>query len=158
MVNSFTPTADEGAKVLFVTDELRQEISKYMLVLEHQAKVLQKVAQAGGGDDQEIAVRAMERCLQISIECIADSGNRLIDALIMRDPSSYVDIVEILQDEGVVSSELAEPLKQIVQYRRVLVQDYTADHTQDVYRLAAMYRHLQAYSTAIKGYVSGSHW
>lgn len=72
-----------------------------------------------------IATAAMERALHISIEAIVDVGNALIDGFIMRDPGSYVDIVEILRDEQVIGEDQAKQLTETVAFRKALVNEYT---------------------------------
>src|SRR5690606_36925663 len=44
---------------------------------------------------------AQERALHIAIEVVTDVGSYLIDGFLMRDASSYEDIVEITAGEGV---------------------------------------------------------
>lgn len=67
---------------------------------------------------------AQERALHLAIETVTDIGSFLIDAFIMRDPSSYEDILEILRDEQVCSEQVGETLKALVQLRRPLVQAF----------------------------------
>jgi uncharacterized protein YutE (UPF0331/DUF86 family) len=69
---------------------------------------------------------AQERTLHLAIETVTDIGSLLIDAFMMRDASSYEDIVEILEGEGVFGEETAAVLKELVALRRPLVQDYTS--------------------------------
>jgi uncharacterized protein YutE (UPF0331/DUF86 family) len=71
-----------------------------------------------------VLILAQERALHLSIECVTDIGSLLIDALILRDASSYEDIVEILRGEGAFTPETAESLLELVKLRRPLVQDY----------------------------------
>lgn len=72
---------------------------------------------------------ALERLTHIMLESVLDVGNAVIDGFIMRDPGSYEDIIEILIDEKVVSTETGNSLKILVMYRKVLVQLYTEiDH------------------------------
>ncbi|WML45893.1 DUF86 domain-containing protein [Neobacillus sp. PS3-40] len=72
---------------------------------------------------------ALERIAHVMIEVVLDVGNAMIDGFIMRDPGSYEDIVEILIDEKVISSETGKNLKMLVQHRKMLVQTYTEiDH------------------------------
>jgi uncharacterized protein YutE (UPF0331/DUF86 family) len=68
--------------------------------------------------------KALERIIVSVIEGILDVGNAMIDGFIMRDPGSYEDIIDILEDEKVVSTSLAEQLKVLVRLRKVLVQEY----------------------------------
>ncbi|MFC3886691.1 DUF86 domain-containing protein [Bacillus songklensis] len=75
--------------------------------------------------------KALERIGHLTIECILDVGNAVIDGFIMRDPGSYDDIIDILMDERVVPGEEGKQLKQIVRLRKSLVQDYiNVNHTE----------------------------
>lgn len=67
---------------------------------------------------------AFERCLNIMIESFLDVGNGMIDGFIMRDPGSYVDIVDILVDERVISEKSGEVLKDFIELRKFIVQQY----------------------------------
>ncbi len=72
---------------------------------------------------------ALERLHHVFIESMIDVGNNIIDGFIMRDPGSYVDIIDILADENVVPPDCASDLKQIVMMRKSLMQAYvTMDH------------------------------
>ncbi|HSI65952.1 MAG TPA: DUF86 domain-containing protein [Planococcus sp. (in: firmicutes)] len=72
---------------------------------------------------------ALERLAQNVIESIIDVGNSMIDGFIMRDPGSYSDIIDILADEGVISAEMHEPLKEVIELRKMLVREFSkADH------------------------------
>ncbi|MDA7027545.1 DUF86 domain-containing protein [Bacillus sp. CLL-7-23] len=68
--------------------------------------------------------KALERICQMLIECVLDIGNDIIDGFIMRDPGSYHDIMDILIDENVLDQTEGENLKQLITYRKALVQDY----------------------------------
>jgi uncharacterized protein YutE (UPF0331/DUF86 family) len=69
-------------------------------------------------------VLAQERVLHLAIEVITDVGSLLIDGFLMRDASSYEDIVAVLIVEKVFPMELEVPLIQLVKLRKPLVQDY----------------------------------
>jgi uncharacterized protein YutE (UPF0331/DUF86 family) len=86
--------------------------------------------------EDRVLLLALERMVHISLECIADVGNHMIDGFIMRDPGSYEDIVEILRDEKVIPDELSDPLKDLVNYRRNLITTYTQIKEEDIYRLS----------------------
>jgi len=75
---------------------------------------------------------ALERLTQMMIESILDVGNAMIDGFIMRDPGSYEDIIDILEDEKVISTDMSQDLKVMVQYRKTLVQNYTRIDHEDV--------------------------
>lgn len=67
---------------------------------------------------------AVMRALHIGVECMIDIGNCLIDGFIMRDPGGYLDIVDILEDEQVITTESAGKLKELVKFREQLVRNY----------------------------------
>ncbi|MFF2888784.1 DUF86 domain-containing protein [Paenibacillus sp. NPDC057967] len=69
---------------------------------------------------------AQERALHLAIETVTDVGSYLIDGFLMRDASSYEDIIEITGGEGVFSAELQAVLTELVKLRKPLVQDYYA--------------------------------
>lgn len=66
---------------------------------------------------------AQQRALHLSLEWVTDIGSMLIDTFMMRDASSYEDIVDILRDEGVISPQTAQTLRNLVSLRRTLLQD-----------------------------------
>jgi uncharacterized protein YutE (UPF0331/DUF86 family) len=67
---------------------------------------------------------AQERALHLAIEIVTDVGSLLIDGFLMRDASSYEDIIDIIAGEGVLPDDIAQPLRRLVQLRKPLVQDY----------------------------------
>jgi uncharacterized protein YutE (UPF0331/DUF86 family) len=75
---------------------------------------------------QSLHKLALERIGHIMIESILDVGNSMIDGFIMRDPGSYEDIIDILEDETVISKENAVSLKKVISYRKLLVQEYVS--------------------------------
>ena len=68
---------------------------------------------------------ALERIANIVIESVIDVGNTMIDGFIMRDPGSYEDIIDIMEDERVITSEMADPLKQVIELRKMIVREFT---------------------------------
>lgn len=67
---------------------------------------------------------AQERALHLSIETITDVGSYLIDGFILRDASSYEDIIEISCEAGAFSADMLPVLTELVKLRKPLVQDY----------------------------------
>ncbi|KAF0817263.1 MULTISPECIES: type VII toxin-antitoxin system HepT family RNase toxin [unclassified Cytobacillus] len=99
----------------------REKIEVTLSYLEQQISLFEEVKEW----TSPIEKAALERVAQIMIEAILDIGNTMIDGFIMRDPGSYDDIVDILDDEKVISKEMSESFKQFITYRKVLVQNYT---------------------------------
>lgn len=106
----------------------RELIEERLLYLEKQ------IHQFEGKNEWSTALEqaALERLTQMMIESILDVGNAMIDGFIMRDPGSYEDIIDILEDEKVISIDMSQDLKVMVQYRKTLVQDYTRIDHEDV--------------------------
>jgi uncharacterized protein YutE (UPF0331/DUF86 family) len=74
---------------------------------------------------------ALERVLHLILDSFLDVGNSIIDGFIMRDPGSYEDIVDILEDEKVITKEMSDSFKRIIPFRKILLQSYLdVDHEQ----------------------------
>lgn len=67
---------------------------------------------------------AVERALHLGVECMIDVGSVLIDGFVMRDPGGYLDIVDILADEQVITEEVEQKLKDHVRLRERLIRYY----------------------------------
>lgn len=98
----------------------RDKIEEILVFLEGQLMMFEKNTKW----EAEIEKIALERVCHTIIEAMMDVGNALIDGFIMRDPGSYDDIIAILEDEQVITPEISKQLKEIVSFRRNLVQDY----------------------------------
>ncbi|WP_281885934.1 DUF86 domain-containing protein [Paenibacillus sp. YYML68] len=73
---------------------------------------------------------ALEHTLYLAIETVTDLGSLLIDAFMMRDASSYEDIIDILEGEQVFGAVTARTLRELVQLRRLLTQEYMDERSQ----------------------------
>lgn len=100
----------------------QEQIDQRLGVIPLLVSVLNKAADAEEGD--ELARFAAERALHLAVEMVTDVGSCLIDGFIMRDASSYEDIVEIIHGEQVIDDSLFSVLLRLVRLRRALVQDY----------------------------------
>ncbi|WP_203247970.1 DUF86 domain-containing protein [Sporosarcina beigongshangi] len=100
----------------------RNQINK---ALEHMEHLLGVYENGSHWTDDEVHSLALERIAQVVIESIIDVGNSMIDGFIMRDPGSYEDIIDIMEDERVVTPEMAAPLKQVIDLRKMIVREFT---------------------------------
>lgn len=75
-------------------------------------------------EDGWLCSLAQERLMHMAIEAVTDVGSDLIDGFMMRDASSYEDIIEVLRGEGAVDDDLARYLHDLVSLRKPLVQEY----------------------------------
>ncbi|WP_216831034.1 DUF86 domain-containing protein [Alkalihalobacterium elongatum] len=104
--------------------------------------------------ETEIEKLALERIGHNLIESIIDVGNAMIDGFIMRDPGSYEDIIDILEDEKVVEPTIAEQLRHVIRFRKPLVQAYvTVDHSQLLNILENNVSAVEAFPGAVRGYL-----
>ncbi|SFL24718.1 Uncharacterized conserved protein YutE, UPF0331/DUF86 family [Paenibacillus sp. 1_12] len=98
---------------------------------------------------------AQERTLHLTIETITDVGSLLIDAFMMRDASSYEDIIEILKDERVFDEPIASVFRELVQLRKSLAQEY-ASYTRDTLHplISALPAVLAVFEAAVPAFIS----
>ncbi|MEW9051842.1 MAG: DUF86 domain-containing protein [Neobacillus sp.] len=99
----------------------REKMEEILVFLEKQISIFESKKEWS----TPLEKAALERLTHMMIEAILDVGNNMIDGFIMRDPGSYEDIIEILEDEKVIRAQSGKSLKEIVKYRKVLVQMYT---------------------------------
>lgn len=76
---------------------------------------------------------ALQRISHMMIETVMDVGNQLIDAFVMRDPGGYGDIIDILVDERVISSDNGQSLHVLLPWRKALLHDYIALDNEQLY-------------------------
>lgn len=85
----------------------------------------------GWGEDFTRSL-ALARLTHVIIESIIDVGNTMIDGFIMRDPGGYDDIIDILEDEKVITIEMANPLKRVIGLRQMIVREFISVDTQSI--------------------------
>ncbi|MGG6314455.1 DUF86 domain-containing protein [Paenibacillus macerans] len=101
----------------------REQIERRLDLLPELLQVLRETAK----EEPSLMERyAEERALHLAVEIVTDVGSYLIDGFIMRDASSYEDIIDILYDEKVIDSGLHAVLTELVRLRKPLVQEYFA--------------------------------
>jgi uncharacterized protein YutE (UPF0331/DUF86 family) len=73
----------------------------------------------------DVLLSAIERNLQLAIECVLDIGNHIIAEKGFESPDDNEDIIRILGNEGVIPSDFADSIKGIAGFRNILVHEYT---------------------------------
>jgi uncharacterized protein YutE (UPF0331/DUF86 family) len=68
--------------------------------------------------------RACERLLQISIECVIDVCALLVSGLRLGLPAEEDDLIEKLEQAGLISPEMAKMLRTMKGFRNILVHEY----------------------------------
>ncbi|QDP99934.1 DUF86 domain-containing protein [Lysinibacillus fusiformis] len=103
----------------------------------------------------DIKKLALERIGHNVMESMMDVGNLMIDGFIMRDPGSYEDIIDILIDEKVVTTEMEAPLKAVVGLRKMLVREFVnVDIDEVVNVLTISLPTLKQFSPAVNNYLT----
>jgi uncharacterized protein YutE (UPF0331/DUF86 family) len=98
----------------------RKKINEHAVYMNELIKTFQTVTYK----EDRIQKLAIERIGHMLIESMMDIGNMIIDGFIMRDPGSFEDILDILIDEKVLPHEEGTSLKNVVNLRKSLVQEY----------------------------------
>jgi uncharacterized protein YutE (UPF0331/DUF86 family) len=101
-----------------------QERLEFVPIITRVLRELHLVSEQELHDGRMIAMFAQERALHLAIEVVTDVGSLLIDGFMMRDASSYEDIVEILFQEQVIPGDEIELYRQLIAMRRSLTQHY----------------------------------
>ncbi|ALC89482.1 hypothetical protein AM500_06550 [Bacillus sp. FJAT-18017] len=105
--------------------------------------------------ETELEQAALERITHMLAESVLDVGNAMIDGFIMRDPGSYEDIIDILLDEEVIDSTIAESMKVLISHRKQLVQFYTAiDHETMAADLTRVLGEIEAFPAKVRTYLA----
>lgn len=103
----------------------REQIERRLTYIETTLlEAVRQLEQASGDLPSIVSRFGWERVLHLAIESVTDIGSLMIDGFIMRDASSYEDIIDILRDETVLDDEIGAPLYELVKLRRSLVQYY----------------------------------
>ena len=97
---------------------------------------------------------ALTRLTHVVIEAIIDVGNTMIDGFIMRDPGSYEDIIDIMEDEKVITTEMATSIKQVIGLRQMIVREFIEVDTAKISKvLNASYEALELFPAKVRHYV-----
>lgn len=109
-----------GGVIMYFVD--RNKIND---TLQHMDQLLEVFNERSEWTETTVEQLALERLTHVVIESIIDVGNAMIDGFIMRDPGSYEDIIDIMDDEEVITDDMVEPLKAVVALRKEIVQQFT---------------------------------
>lgn len=123
--------------------------------LEYMEELITTYEQSNDWLEDRVHRLAVERIANILIEAIIDVGNSMIDGFIMRDPGSYEDIIDILVDESVITSEMDQPLKELIGLRRGLVRDILDVNDEEVVNvLTKNLAAIKEFSPKVKDYLT----
>ncbi|CAM4313853.1 DUF86 domain-containing protein [Paenibacillus tarimensis] len=131
----------------------REQIAERLAAVPAAAEGMSQLAEAWDGT--LLQGLAQERALHMAIEIVTDVGSYLIDGFLMRDASSYEDIIDITGAEGVFPAEIREKLLELVKLRKPLVQDYYKWNRSELHPLTPILPHiLTVFKDSVEGYLS----
>jgi len=72
----------------------------------------------------KILIGSAKYYLQVSIECCLDVANHIIASDRLRAPKDYADSFKVIEEEGVITPEFSQRLRQMAKFRNRLVHLY----------------------------------
>ena len=105
-----------------------QQLDEYLKIL---AKISKTPRETFLKD--KILIGSAKYYLQVSIECCLDVANHIIASEKLRAPRDYSDSFLVIQEEGLISSELGDKLRQMAKFKNRLVHPYGEIDNTNVY-------------------------
>ena len=105
-----------------------QQLDEYLKILEKISKTPKQTFLI-----DKILIGSAKYYLQVSIECCLDVANHIIASEKLRAPRDYSDSFLVIQEEGIISSELGDKLRQMAKFRNRLVHLYGEIDNTNVY-------------------------
>ena len=68
---------------------------------------------------------AIERYLQVAIECAIDIGEMIISFEALRKPETYREVIRILGEKNILPKDFSNKFEDAVKFRNILVHMYT---------------------------------
>lgn len=114
---------------------MRQEVIDKLELLEGYIAVLKDLQQYSFEEiEQNYVLRgAVERYLQISLECMLDIGEIIISMEKIKRPQSYKEIFRTLGENGILPETFARKIEPAVGFRNILVHMYAKVEVDKLY-------------------------
>lgn len=80
-----------------------------------------------------------ERNLHLAIEASLDIANHIISSYSFRQPETLSDIINILEEQNIITSEFAEKIEKLPAFRNILVHEYLVIDRKLVYEKIKSY-------------------
>ena len=110
-----------------------RRLSKLEELLRHLRRAATKDWDTFGSD--ELLQSSVERWLHLASECALDLSNHLIADRGWRSPTTYRETFQILEENGVLSAELARQMEAWAGLRNILVHLYLAVDRKRLYEI-----------------------
>ncbi|WP_026974019.1 DUF86 domain-containing protein [Alicyclobacillus contaminans] len=111
---------------MFITDALKEKVNQSLCAIEVRSAWFERLKETPEWWADTTTCWATERALHVAIECVVDAANALIDALVMRDPGGYLDILRVIAEEQVVSFAWFEAFSGVMEVREQLLRNYVS--------------------------------
>jgi uncharacterized protein YutE (UPF0331/DUF86 family) len=130
------------------SDIIAQRLERLKIYL----KMLRTIQKGGKKKVCKDAVHfaAMERYLQLAVECVLAVGNHIIAGLNLRKPSTYEQIIQILGDEKIITKKAMTLSRPVPSLRSLLVHDSSAINREKLFDVAK--ESLPAFEELAKAY------
>ncbi len=113
----------------------RQAVESRLSLFRGYLEELERLRSRAGEFQGSLVLRmAVERLLQLAIECLLDVAQHVAVAKGGRPPESYTDSITVLEEAGLVDGERADLYRSIARFRNVLVHGYVRLKPEEVYR------------------------
>lgn len=99
-------------------------------------------------------IQAAKHSLQEAIEACLDIGSHIIAEKGFRRPENYKEIFKVLEEEGIIDSELSIKLQEMAQFRNLLVHMYGKIDTRRLYIIMSDdLKDIQGFAKSILKYI-----
>src|SRR5699024_8677878 len=99
--------------------------SKIEKTLEYFDEIIKVLDQESSFTNSVMKKLYIESIIHVLVASMLDTGNMMNDGFIMRDPGSFYDIIDILNDEEVLPNESGSSYKALIDARQQIVKEYT---------------------------------
>ena len=104
----------------------REKVERKIQQLDEFLAILEKLSKISNDEllQDFIKLGSIKYYLQVSIESRIDMANHIISSERFRPPKDYGDTFNILSEEGIISDDFAQVMKQMVKFRNRIVHIY----------------------------------
>lgn len=111
------------------------EIASKLEMLRKYVGILRNYQKHGIEDlEEDITFRgAVERYLEVALECALDMGEMIISAERLEKPESYREVIELLGKNNILPREFSEKFAPAAGFRNILVHGYAEVDVEKLY-------------------------
>jgi uncharacterized protein YutE (UPF0331/DUF86 family) len=114
-----------------------EKITNKFSHLDEYLRLLKQVGSTGKEEftKDKILIGSAKYYLQVSIEVCLDVAGHIIASERLRAPQDYADSFSVLNEAGIISSELCRRLRQMAKFRNRLVHLYSEIDNEYIYEI-----------------------